>query len=147
MSVFRKYSKLAILHQKNIFWEIGQNIFNTHLFFLVPFQPPTNQVEVTSTEIETSDELTFPCHIPLPKVPFNNKKNNKNLISLTGVLVLFGIISAAIIPTIVSAQYGLISAEFIVMYLYILSCCLPVGLPTMYFMFEPKHFISVLKHF
>ena len=80
-------------------------------------------------------------------VQFNNKKNNKNLISFTGALVLFGIISAAIIPTIVSAQYGLISAEFIVLYLYILSCCLPVGLPTMYFMFEPKHFIRVLKHF
>ena len=126
---------------------IGKNTFNTHLFFLVPFQPTTNQVEVTSTEIETSNELNQTCHIPLPMVQFNNKKNNKNLISFTGALVLFGIISAAIIPTIVSAQYGLISAEFIVLYLYILSCCLPVGLPTMYFMFEPKHFIRVLKHF
>ena len=80
-------------------------------------------------------------------VQFNNRKNNKNLISFTGVLVLFGIIVAAIIPTIASAQYGLISAEYILIYLYILSCCLPVGLPTMYFMFEPKHFMSVIKHF
>ena len=80
-------------------------------------------------------------------VQFNNRKNNKNLISFTGVLVLFGITAAAIIPTSISAQYGLISAEFIVMYFYILSCCLPVGLPTMYFMFEPKHLICVLKHF
>ena len=117
------------------------------IFFLVPYQPPTNQVEVTSTEIETSNELNLPCHISLPMVQFNNRKYNKNLISFTGVLVLFGIIVALFIPTIVSAQYGSISAEFIVMYFYILSCCLPVGLPTMYFMFEPKHFICVLKHF
>ena len=117
------------------------------IFFLVPYQPPTNQVEVTSTEIETSNELNLPCHIPLSMIQLNNKKNNKNLISFTGVLVLFGITVAAVIPTSISAQYGLISAEFIVMYFYILSCCLPVGLPTMYFMFEPKHFICVLKHF
>ena len=117
------------------------------IFFLVPYQPPTDQGEVTSSKIETSNELNLPCHISLPRIQFNNKKNNKNLISFTGVLVLFGITVAAIIPTSVSAQYGIISAEFIVMYFYILSCCLPIGLPTMYFMFEPKHFIRVLKHF
>ena len=136
---------MVILFHKNILGGIGQNIFNTHLFFLVPFQPPTNQIEVSSTEIETSNELNLPCHNPLQMVQFNNRKNNKNLISFTGVLVLFGITVAAIIPTSVSAQYGIISAEFIVMYLYILSCCLPIGLPTMYFMFQPKHFFRALK--
>ena len=137
---------MVILFHKTIFWGIGQNIFKYPSFFLVPFQPPTNQIEVSSTEIETSNELNLPCHIPLPMVQFNNRKNNKNLISFTGVLVLFGITIAAIIPTSVSAQYGIISAEFIVMYFYILSCCLPIGLPTMYFMFQPKHFFCVLKH-
>ena len=123
-----------------------EKTFLMPIFFLVPYQPPTNQGEVTSTKIETSNELNLPCHISLPRIQFNNKKNNKNLISFTGVLVLFGIIVALFIPTIVSVQYGLISAEFIVMYFYILSCCLPIGLPTMYFMFQPKHFFCVLKH-
>ena len=123
-----------------------EKTFLMPIFFLVPYQPPTNQGEVTSTKIETSNELNLPCHISLPRIQFNNKKNNKNLISFTGVLVLFGIVVALILPAFVSGQYGLISAEFTVIYLYIMSCCLPVGLPTMYFMFEPKHFIFVLEH-
>ena len=99
------------------------------------------------TENQDPVDSRHSCQIPLPLVQFNTNRNNKNIISYTGVFVLAVIfVITVIIPTSGQIQYGLISEEYSVTNLYIISCCLPVGLGTIYFMREPKHFINVLEH-
>ena len=43
-----------------------------------------------------------------------------------------------------SIQYG-IYVEYLTNLMYTLSCCIPTGLPTLYFAFHPKHFLKTLK--
>ena len=106
-----------------------------------------NENQILNLETEISLELNQSCTMPLPTLPqLNNNKYNENLISFTGVLVLAGIfIFSIIIPTSGAIQYGLISEDYISTNLYVVSCSLPVGLPALYFVFHPKHFIKILE--
>ena len=74
---------------------------------------------------------------------FNISKYNENLISFVGIsfLVTYIIVITGIA---IGSRYGLslVQAQ---LYLYIVFCCLPVILPTTYFMRNPNHFISVMR--
>ena len=80
---------------------------------------------------------------PLQVQAFNISKYNENLISFVGIsfLVTYIIVITGIA---IGSRYGLslVQAQ---LYLYIVFCCLPVILPTTYFMRNPNHFISVMR--
>ena len=88
-----------------------------------------------------------------PKLIFNNRKYNENLISFMGVLVLIVILIVILVPlayhhfTNGVSEYDNNVNEFVVLYFYILLCCLPVALPSIYFISNPRHLTIVLHLF
>ena len=80
---------------------------------------------------------------PLQVQAFNISKYNENLISLVGISFLVTYI-IVITGLAIGSRYGL-SLVQTQLYLYIAFFCLPVILPTIYFMQNPKHFISVMR--
>ena len=88
-----------------------------------------------------------------PKLIFNNRKYNENLISFMGVLVLIVILIVILVPlayhhfTNGVSEYDNNVNEFVVLYFYILLCCLPVALPSIYFVSNPRHLTIVLHLF
>ena len=80
---------------------------------------------------------------PLQVQAFNVSKYNENIISFVGIsfLVTYVIVITGIA---IGSRYGL-SLVQTQLYLYIAFFCLPVILPTIYFMRNPNHFISVMR--
>ena len=83
---------------------------------------------------------------PALNLSFNNRKHNKNLISLTGILILFALIFT-FFSLVIASRLGWISILNITIYMYFSLCFVPIILPTMYFTQKPQHFIVVLKDF
>ena len=81
---------------------------------------------------------------PFQVQAFNIGKYNENLISFTGMsfLVTYFLVMTGLA---VGSRYGWISLAQIQLYWYIASCCLPVTLPTIYFMQNPNHLIIVMR--
>ena len=81
---------------------------------------------------------------PFQVQAFNIGKYNENLISFPGLsfLVTYFLVMAGIA---VGSRYGWISLAHVQLYWYIGSCCLPVMLPTIYFMQNPNHLIIVMR--
>ena len=73
-----------------------------------------------------------------PILFFNNTKHNKNIINLYGLFII-GVIFC-ILDIARSDTFGLIIMDDV-----FLCCCVPVVLPIIYFMRNPKHLISVLQ--
>ena len=77
-------------------------------------------------------------------VLFNNTKHNKNIFGLYGVFV----ISLSISITLglgISSRFGWVTVSQAAIYIYFYFCLFSVLLPTIYFMRNPKHLISVLQ--
>ena len=81
---------------------------------------------------------------PFQVQAFNIVKSNENLISFPGIsfLVTYFLVMAGVA---VGSRYGWISLVQVQLYWYIGSCCLPVILPTIYFMRNPNHLIIVMR--
>ena len=81
---------------------------------------------------------------PFQVQKFNIVKSNENLISFPGIsfLVTYFLVMAGVA---VGSRYGWISLVQVQLYWYIGSCCLPVILPTIYFMRNPNHLIIVMR--
>ena len=74
----------------------------------------------------------------------NNTKHNKNIFSLYGIFV----ISLSISITLglgISSRFGWVTVSHAAIYFFFHFCLFPVLLPTVYFMRNPKHLISVLQ--
>ena len=82
----------------------------------------------------------------ITKVPFsyNVTKNNKNLISFSGIFILFAFF-LVFTGIVILSRFGWISTIHTQFYGYIYFCCLPVILPTVYFMRKPNHLVVVMK--
>ena len=76
---------------------------------------------------------------------FNTIKYNKNLISLSGISILITI-PLLMLGVAIGSRYGWFSLVQSIGIWYIYFCCLPVILPTIYFMRNPNHFIIVMKN-
>ena len=77
-------------------------------------------------------------------VLFNNTKHNKNIFGLYGVFV----ISLSISITLgigISSRFGWVTVSQAAIYIFFYFCLFAVLLPTIYFMRNPKHLISVLQ--
>ena len=75
---------------------------------------------------------------------FNNTRFNKNLINLTGLVLIIVII----IPIPYSLMYLIhtgYDVEVLYMMVYVLYCCLAVGLPSIYFIMNQKHLMIALN--
>ena len=74
----------------------------------------------------------------------NNTKHNKNIFSLYGVFVIGLSISIAL-GLGISSRFGWVTVSHAAIYFFFHFCLFPVLLPTVYFMRNPKHLISVLQ--
>ena len=74
----------------------------------------------------------------------NNTKHNKNIFSVYGVFVISLSLSIAF-GLVISSRHSWVTVSQAAIYIYLFSCLFPVLLPTIYFMRNPKHLISVLQ--
>ena len=116
--------------------------------------PKTNANVNLGSSSEKSYEIPHSIESQMaPKLIFNNRKYNENLISFMGVLVLIVILIVILVPlayhhfTNGVSEYDNNVNEFVVLYFYILLCCLPVALPSIYFISNPRHLTIVLHLF
>ena len=80
-----------------------------------------------------------------PRLQVNNCKYNKNLISFTGVFMFVTILYLFIIPLVGIRYFSWMSADATAFYQYVCFCLVSIGLPTIYFVYHPRHLINVLK--
>ena len=92
--------------------------------------------------INNPDQLNDPTPCP-PITMFNTSKSNKNLINFTG-MILISVMFIIIGYFPLASRLGWISQRNGNTYLFVPICCIPVILPTIYFMSNPKHLIRVL---
>ena len=93
-------------------------------------------------EKETQPEDTKPAL----KLSFNNRKHNKNLISLTGILILL-VLSTIIIFLAIGTRLSWISILNVQIIFFFCKCFVSIILPIMYFTYKPQNLILVLKDF
>ena len=79
-----------------------------------------------------------------PAVLFNNHKYNKNIINLSGLFII-GMIYSIGLCLGISRRFGWIMYPQAILYTFVHFCCVPVLLPTIYFIRNPNHLISVLR--
>ena len=79
-----------------------------------------------------------------PAVLFNNHKYNKNIINLSGLFII-GMIYSIGLSLGISRRFGWIMYPQAILYTFVHFCCVPVLLPTLYFLRNPNHFIFVLR--
>ena len=73
-----------------------------------------------------------------------NTKHNKNIININGVFII-GLTVYFSMGLAISTRFGVITVSQGAMYFFVLFCCIPILLPALYFMRNPKHLISVLQ--
>ena len=81
---------------------------------------------------------------PITTFAFNTSKYNRNLISFSGISILIILLVVMGVFAGVS-RYFWISLFQAQIYWYINFCCLPVILPTIYFMRKPNHLVVAMK--
>ena len=79
-----------------------------------------------------------------PSVLFNHSKYNKNIINLSGLFII-GMIYCIGLAFGFSSRFDFVVFPQGILYVFVHCCCVPVLLPTVYFMRNPKHLISVLR--
>ena len=90
---------------------------------------------------DTGDIFFLGQKIVLPfQVQFNNHKYNKNIINLSGVFII-GLIFGIGFGLCFSSRFGWMMHSQAILYTFVHYCCVPVLLPTIYFMRNPSHLI------
>ena len=93
---------------------------------------PTCNLSIHSTKLNTLDGITL-----------NNRKFNKNLISIGGLIFLFAMLVLILIPSWLAHDTK--NAEKLYILFFVLLCTLPLGLPTIYFVLNPRHLLISLE--
>ena len=104
----------------------------------------TKSSHSTSTMIAIQPIQTIGEITPALNFSYNTAKHNKNLISLTGMLILFALIFS-FFSLVIASRLGWISILNLTIYMYFSLCFAPILLPTIYFTRKPQHLIVVLK--
>ena len=81
---------------------------------------------------------------PITTIAFNTTKYNKNLISFSGIFIIIVLIVVMGVFA-VGSRSSWISHIQAQTYVYIHFCCLPVVLPTIYFIQKPNHLVVAMK--
>ena len=97
-------------------------------------------IQEMNAEQIIQETIANPFHIQA----FNITKYNKNLISFPGIsfLVTYFLLMLGLV---VGSRNGWISLVQLQLYWYIGFCCFPVIIPTIYFIRNPNHLISVMR--
>ena len=74
----------------------------------------------------------------------NNVKHNKNIININGIFVV-GLIFYFTLALGISSRFGVITISQGQLYFFVFFCCIPILLPAIYFVRNPKHLVSVLQ--
>ena len=102
---------------------------------------PSNPVIMLTLQNSVSNQM-IP---PMPLSAINTNKYNKNLISLTGsIFLLVTLVSVGFICSWNLHNSNDVST-FVFLW-YVLDCCFSVGLPTLYFILNPKHLIIAVQY-
>ena len=83
--------------------------------------------------------------VPVPGLHLNTSRYNKNIINTSGIFII-GIICCIGLGLGFSKRFGWIVYPQGILYGFVHCCCFPVLLPTIYFMRNPQHLISVLRY-
>ena len=82
---------------------------------------------------------------PGPSLQFNHVKYNKNIINISGICIILVIYSFGSAVFILD-RFGYILTDSLADLIIVCwTCSAPVLFPTIYFMRNPKHLISVLQ--
>ena len=81
----------------------------------------------------------------VPGLHLNTSRYNKNIINTSGIFII-GIICCIGLGLGFSKRFGWIVYPQGILYTFVHCCCFPVLLPTIYFMRNPQHLISVLRY-
>ena len=93
--------------------------------------------------VESRRNSNEPQCFPIPGWA-NNTKHNKNIVNINGIFVI-GLTVYFSMGLAISTRFGVITVSQGAMYFFVLFCCIPILLPAVYFMRNPKHLISVLQ--
>ena len=93
---------------------------------------------------DTSNSFLLCQKNSLPGLHLNTSKYNKNIISISGIFII-GIIYCIGLGLGFSKRFGWIVYPQGIFYTFVHCCCFPVLLPTIYFLRNPQHLISVLR--
>ena len=97
--------------------------------------------------VNCSDSALLPLHFrcfylqcnSCPGLILNNVRFNENLISIYGISLLMGILILILIPAWMA--HSTKDPETLYVLFFVLLTAFPVGLPTIYFILNPKHFL------
>ena len=76
---------------------------------------------------------------------FNNSKHNKNIININGIFIVGLLYSFMWGGLAIFFRSGVITISQGHLYFFTFFCCVPILLPAIYFVRNPKHLISVLQ--
>ena len=93
--------------------------------------------EIVSVQPQVQPKPTF-------TLPYNVTRYNENLINFSGIFIV-GAFLLLLSGIAIGSRYGWISLNYSIYYWYINFCCLPVILPTIYFVRKPNQLVVVLK--
>ena len=93
--------------------------------------------EIVSVQPQVQPKPTF-------TLPYNVSRYNENLINFSGIFIV-GTFLLLLSGIAVGSRFGWISLNYSIYYWYINFCCLPVILPTIYFVRKPNQLVVVLK--
>ena len=75
----------------------------------------------------------------------NNSKHNKNIININGIFIVGLLYSFVWGGLGLFFRFGVITISQGALYFFFFFCCVPILLPGIYFLRNPKHLISVLQ--
>ena len=100
--------------------------------------------EFNKTDVENPESEETP-EVPDQKVFFNNQKFNQSLIGFAGLTLLFVIIFT--VGPFFDWHFRFADNFESIVFKVHLYYCLPIILPTVYFMMNPKHLIMAMRNF
>ena len=100
--------------------------------------------EFNKTDVENPESQETP-EVPDQKVFFNNQKFNQSLIGFAGLTLLFVIIFT--VGPFFDWHFRFADNFESIVFKVHLYYCLPIILPTVYFMMNPKHLIMAMRNF
>ena len=105
---------------------------------------PTENSESNSVNVENPESEETPG-VPDQTVFFNNQKFNQSLIGFAGLTLLFVIIFT--VGPIFDWHFRFVDDFESIVFKLHLYYCLPITLPTVYFIMNPKHLIMAMRNF
>ena len=131
-----RITNVAPIHMEE---QIDESLENINIMELMNL--PIENNEFNSIDVE-NPELLKNQQVPDPVVFFNNRKFNPNLISFAGLTFLFVMTTVVLIIFILHINFD---GDFESV-MYLMYYCLPVALPTIYFIVNPKHLITAMSN-